>query len=234
MRSGRDECLSVVRWLCTRMCGRLRVCVCVVVFACVSVWCVRRLWVFFMCVCVCLPSPVRLWLCASRRVCVCVSVFAHASWCPCAFLRACVGITSCGIAPGWGWLHASPPPDQLFGILARAITVMDCILDPDDIARVIHSVFRQPALQSFLKHSEVSVQRLRVVRDWQSWHNHLRLELKGGLLVDSTATHFFLFAKRSSPVLRPLSKSCVRVMGRGVGLCVQQRFEQSGSTSRSP
>lgn len=105
---------------------------------------------------------------------------------------------------------------------------MDCILDPDDIARVIHSVFRQPALQSFLKQSEVCVQRLRVVRDWQSWHNHLRLELKGGLLVDSTATHFFLFTKRSSPALKLLSKSCVRVMGPN------HRFEQSGSTSRSP
>ena len=214
---------------------------CVVVFVCVclsGVCAAPSLGVLPLCLRVSSNPCACVRLCASTRVCVCVSVSALVSVRPCAFVRVCghhlmwdcPGVGKVDEILGWGWvrLHALPPPDQLFGILARAISVMDCILDPDDIARVIHSVFWQPALQSFLKQSEVCVQRLRVVRDWQSWHNHLRLELKGGLLVDSTATHFFLFTKRSSPVLKLLSKSCVRVM------CPNHRFEQSGSTSRSP
>ena len=80
---------------------------------------------------------------------------------------------------------------------------MDCILDPDDIARIIYEVFQKPSLKSFLQESLVSVQRLRVVHEWQAWHNHLRLDFKGGLLVDCTAAHFFLFTRRSRQGLSP-------------------------------
>jgi len=88
--------------------------------------------------------------------------------------------------------------DQLFGILARAINSMDCLLDPDSIIDVIMKTMKKPALQSFLKSCDVSVTQLPVVRDWQAWHNDLRLTISGGLLVDATAFHLFLLTERQS------------------------------------
>ena len=90
--------------------------------------------------------------------------------------------------------HAAP--DQLFGILARAINAMDYLLDPTDIIAVIKQVLGKDSLKQFLASVDVEVSRLRVVRDWQKWHNHLRLGLSGGLLLDATAMHHFMFISR--------------------------------------
>lgn len=73
---------------------------------------------------------------------------------------------------------------------------MDCLLDPDDIMNIIRRTMQKPALQEFLKSCDVAVQRLGVVRDWKAWHGALRVEMSGGLLVDSTALHYFLFIRR--------------------------------------
>jgi hypothetical protein len=96
------------------------------------------------------------------------------------------------------------PADQLFGILARSINSMDCLLDPDSIIDVIMSTMKKPALESFLKSCDVSAALLPAVRDWQAWHNDLRLTISGALLVDATAMHFFLLTDRESRNHRPM------------------------------
>ena len=78
---------------------------------------------------------------------------------------------------------------------------MDCLLDPDDIIRVIRHTLEKPALKSFLKSVDTQVSRLPVARDWQVWHNNLRAEMSGGLLVDATALHSFMFISRARSVL---------------------------------
>lgn len=70
-------------------------------------------------------------------------------------------------------------------------------MDPTDIGRVVLDVFQKSSMRPFLQKSKVSAQRLLVVRDWQAWHKHLKVEMQGGLLVDATAAHFFLFMKRN-------------------------------------
>ena len=73
---------------------------------------------------------------------------------------------------------------------------MDCRLDPTDIIAVIKQVLGKDSLKQFLTSVDVEVSRPRVVRDWQKWHNHLRVVLSGGLLLDATAMHHFMFISR--------------------------------------
>lgn len=77
---------------------------------------------------------------------------------------------------------------------------MDYLLDPTDIIAVIKQVLGKDSLKQFLTSADVEVSRLRVVRDWQTWHNHLRVGLSGGLLLDATAMHHFMFISRKCVV----------------------------------
>ena len=60
------------------------------------------------------------------------------------------------------------------------------------------STMKKPALESFLTSCDVSAALSPAVRDWQAWHNDLRLTISGGLLLDATAFHFFLLTERQS------------------------------------
>ena len=100
---------------------------------------------------------------------------------------------------------------------------MDCLLDPDDIIRVIRHTLEKPALKSFLNSVDTQVSRLPVARDWQAWHNNFRMEMSGGLLVDATALHSFVFISRARPGLSaplPSASGEPFVAGTNTGLYI--------------
>jgi hypothetical protein len=108
---------------------------------------------------------------------------------------------------------------------------MECLLDPDSIIDVIMSTMKKPALESFLKSCDVSAALLPAVRDWQAWHNDLRLTISGALLVDATAMHFFFLTDRESRNQRPMlehgSAECLLSKTSG-------KFYQTQSSQHQP
>ena len=103
--------------------------------------------------------------------------------------------------------HSHDILDQLFGLIAHAIASEERLLCPEDIIRVIQDFMRRPGMQDFMKEARLVVERLFKVHDWQSWSNAFRSIMHGGLLLDETANHFFMFTTRR--LLRPEDRAAI-------------------------
>ena len=97
--------------------------------------------------------------------------------------------------------HSHDILDQLFGLIAHAIASEERLLCPEDIVRVIRDFMQRPGMQQFIRQARVVVERVFKVRDWQGWSNAFRSVMGGGLKLDETAHHFFMFTTRR--MLRP-------------------------------
>ena len=104
--------------------------------------------------------------------------------------------------------HSHDILDQLFGLLARTIASEERLLCPEDIMRVIRNFMQRPGMQDFMGEALLGVERLFKVRDWQSWSDAYRSVMGGGLLLDETAHHFFMFTTRR--LLRPEDRVAIR------------------------
>lgn len=108
--------------------------------------------------------------------------------------------------------HSHDILDQLFGLLARTIASEERLLCPEDIIRVIRTFMQRPGMQEFMGEARLVVERLFKVRDWQTWSNAFRSVMEGGLLLDETANHFFMFTTRR--LLRPEDRAAIQNLPR--------------------
>lgn len=86
--------------------------------------------------------------------------------------------------------------DQMFGVLSRQFQWLDFLPDIWAVAEELRAVLRRPALKNFLSGAEPVVEVLESVRDWQGYFNQLQIHITGGLRLDLTANHAFLFLYR--------------------------------------
>ena len=67
------------------------------------------------------------------------------------------------------------------------------------MAEKIKEVLQKPALRDFFQGATVSVEIMNGCRDWMAWFRNLGPVLEGGLLLDQTANHAFIFVSRKDP-----------------------------------
>ncbi len=93
--------------------------------------------------------------------------------------------------------HTHDCIDQLWGIIARRIANSDKLRTPEDVMEVIKSELQRPSVRAWIgEGTEHHIEKLDVTRNWQQHLSALRVGLEGGLLVDHSANHFFVFMLR--------------------------------------
>ena len=126
--------------------------------------------------------------------------FVFRYWCVHVLARKFHSVTQ--LQPRKG--HAHDILDQLFGLIARAIASEERLLCPEDVIRVIKDFMQKPSMRQFLTGAQVVAERLLKIRNWMAWGNAFPSHMCGGLLLDETANHFFMFTTRG--MLRPEDK----------------------------
>lgn len=99
--------------------------------------------------------------------------------------------------------------DQIFGVLARRVANTDQLLNCDDACNLLSQELHRPGLRAwFGATTEVSVSKLNAALDRKNNFQCLGASVTGGLLVDATANHVFMFMQEKGPWL----KTCFRVV----------------------
>ena len=83
--------------------------------------------------------------------------------------------------------------DQLFGVISRAFQFCDYLPDIWAVAKEVEAILRRPTLKSFLGAAEIHVSVLESVRDWATYMNGFGISISGGLKLDLTANHCFIW-----------------------------------------
>lgn len=84
--------------------------------------------------------------------------------------------------------------DQVFGVLARRVANCDRILDADDTCKVLNEEMSRPGFRAWIGSTcGAHASRLYATLNWRDHFSCQGASLSGGLLVDSTANHCFIF-----------------------------------------
>ena len=89
--------------------------------------------------------------------------------------------------------HTQNMLDQLFGVISRAFQFCDYLPDIWAVAKEVEAILRRPTLKSFLGAAEIHVSVLESVRDWATYMNGFGISISGGLKLDLTANHCFIW-----------------------------------------
>ena len=86
--------------------------------------------------------------------------------------------------------------DQCFGVISRAFQFCDYLPDIHAVAKEIESILKRPTLRAFLAGAEVCVSVLESCRDWSKFLDKFGVSFSGGLRLDLTSNHCFLWLSR--------------------------------------
>lgn len=90
--------------------------------------------------------------------------------------------------------------DQIFGILARRVSNTDQLFDDGDVRNLLSQELHRPGLRAWFGAStEVDVTKLDAAYDWKKHLSCQGTSVSGGLLVDSSANHVFMFLQEKGP-----------------------------------
>ena len=109
--------------------------------------------------------------------------------------------------------HSHGVLDQLFGVIARAMTSVRSLRDVQDLVQKIGAFLQRPALREwFGQGTKVRAVHLTSVRNWKRYLESLRIKYEGGMRYDMTAVHCWMF------MLRKDLPTNVRIVTAGVAL----------------
>ena len=91
--------------------------------------------------------------------------------------------------------------DQCFGVISRAFQFCDHLPDIYAVAKEVENILKRPTLREFLAGAEVCVSVLESSRDWTTYLNNFGISFSGGLRLDLTSNHCFLWLSR--PLVSP-------------------------------
>lgn len=90
--------------------------------------------------------------------------------------------------------------DQIFGILARRVGNTDQLFDCGDVRSLLSQELHRPGLRAWLgATTEIEVSKLDAALDWKNHFSCQGASVGGGLLVDSSANHVFMFLQEKGP-----------------------------------
>ena len=92
--------------------------------------------------------------------------------------------------------------DQLFGVLARRIANTDRILNADDTCDILNQEIRRPGFRAWIGSTcEANASKFDGCLNWRDHFTPQGVSLSGGLLVDATSNHSFVFLQYQGPGL---------------------------------
>ena len=93
--------------------------------------------------------------------------------------------------------HTHCKLDQIFGVLSRRVACTDSILDADSTCDVLRAELSRPGFRAWLgATTELNVSKLNAAFNWRDHFAPQGASVSGGLLLDSTANHCFLFMQQ--------------------------------------
>ena len=93
--------------------------------------------------------------------------------------------------------HTHTIMDQLFGVVSRSFQFCDHLPDVYAVAKEVEAILRRETLKQFFCGAEVCVSVLESCRDWASYMGELGISIQGGLRLDLTSNHCFVWMYRA-------------------------------------
>ena len=87
--------------------------------------------------------------------------------------------------------------DQLFVVISRSFQFCDHLPDIYSVAKEVEKILRRDSLKDFFCGAEICVSVLESCRHWANYMGELGISITGGLKLDLTSNHCFVWMYRT-------------------------------------